>query len=112
MGFSINCGYDFNMIDSSTVIDDFTGGTPRASEWKAMRQALADRQRGLRLQLETETDPAQIASLERQIAAMEKQIETLQTEEVVAKFVEKSIEAALARAPGDLLVGEEDEDYK
>ena len=100
------------MIDSSTVIDDFTGGTPRASEWKAMREALADRQRGLRLQLETETDPAQTAAVERQIAAMEKQIETLQTEEVVAKFVEKSIEAALARAPGDLLTGEEDEDYK
>ena len=108
----INCGYDFSMIDPSIVIEDFTGGTPRASEWRAMRRALADRQRGLRLQLETETEPTQIAALERQIVAMEKQIETLQTEEVVAKFVEKSIEAALARAPGDLLVGEEDEDYE
>ena len=96
------------MIDPGTVIDEFTGGSPRASEWKAMRQALADRQRGLRLQRETETDPAQIAALDRQIAAMERQIETLQTEEVVAKFVEESIEAALARAPGDLL-GEDEE---
>ncbi len=100
------------MIDPNIVIDDFTGGSPRASEWKALRQALADRQRGLRLQLETETDPAQIIALDRQIAAMERQIETLQTEEVVAKFVEESIEAALARAPGDLLAGEEDEDYQ
>jgi len=100
------------MIDPNIVIDDFTGGSPRASEWKALRQALADRQRGLRLQLETETDPAQIIALDRQIAAMARQIETLQTEEVVAEFVEESIEAALARAPGDLLAGEEDEDYQ
>lgn len=97
------------MIDPNTVIDDFTGGSPRASEWKALRQALADRQRGLRLQLEAETDPAQIITLDRQIAGMERQIVTLQTEEVVAKFVEESIEAALARAPGDPLAEDEDQ---
>jgi len=97
------------MADPKSVIDDFTGGAPRAGEWRALRQALADRRRGLRRQREQETDAVQIAALDRQIAALERQIETLQTEEVVAKFVEESIEAALARAPGDLLAGEDDE---
>lgn len=94
------------MLDSNTVIDDFTGGAPRAGEWRALRQALADRGRGLRRQRESEKDAAQILALDKQIAALERQVATLQTEEVVAKFVEESIEAALAHAPSDLVSGE------
>ena len=97
------------MLDSNSVINDFTGGAPRAEEWRDLRQALVDRARGLRRQRDLETDPAQMLALDKQIAALDRQAATLQTEEVVAKFVEESIEAALARTPGDVLAGEDDE---
>ena len=95
------------MVDPNSVIETFTGGAPRAGEWRALRQALADRRHGLRRQRAAETDRTQILALDKQIAALDRQVETLQTEEVVAKFVEESIEAALARAPGDVMTGEE-----
>ncbi len=96
------------MLDPNAVIEDFTGGAPRAAEWRTLHQALTERGRGLRRQRAGEADPAQAAALDKQIAAVERQIATLQTEEVVAKFVEESIEAALARAPSDLREAEED----
>ena len=95
------------MIDPNSVIDDFTGDAPRAGEWRALRQALAERRRGLRRQREMETGPGLASALDKQISALDRQIETLQTEEVVSKFVEESIEAVLARAPGDLVADEE-----
>ena len=96
------------MLDPNSVIEEFTGGAPRAAEWRALHQALTERGRGLRRQRDGEADAAQIAALDKQLAALERQIATLQTEEVVAKFVEESIEAALARAPSDLTAIEED----
>ena len=87
--------------DPNDVIDEFTGGAPRASEWHALRAALVDRTRGLRRQQAGETDPAARAALETQIGALKRQIKTLETEEVVARFVEDSIKVILARAPSD-----------
>ena len=55
---------------------------------------------------EAEPDTAAQAVMDREIAALDRQVRTLETEEVVARFVEDSITASLARAPGDL--GEDD----
>jgi hypothetical protein len=93
--------------DPNDVIDEFTGGAPRASEWHTLRAALVDRVRGLRRQQEGETELAARAALETQISALKRQIKTLETEEVVARFVEDSIKVSLARAPLDL---EEDDE--
>ena len=87
------------------MVDEFLGDTPRAAEWRALRQALLDRRRGLRGQRAGEADPAAQAALDTQIAGLSRQIGTLQTEEVVARFVEDSVRASLARAPH---LGEED----
>ena len=92
-------------MDPNEVIDDFTGGAPRAAEWRAMREALADRLRALRKLREAEPDTAAQAMMDREMASLSRQVQTLETEEVVARFVEDSITASLARAPGDL--GEE-----
>jgi len=108
-GFPGESGYDFFMIDEDKVIDEFTGGAPRADEWRALHRALTDKKRGVLRERAVETDLQQIAALDKQVAALERQIAVLQTEEVVAEFVEKSLQAALARAPGDLL-SEDEED--
>lgn len=81
------------------MVDEFLGDTPRAAQWRALRQALVDRRRGLRGQKENEPDPAVRAALEAQIAGLTRQIGTLETEEVVARFVEDSVRVSLARAP-------------
>ena len=91
------------------VIDEFTGGGPRADEWRELRRALAGRQAGLSREREDTGDPVRRAALEKELAAIAKQMKTLETEEVVARFVEDSIKASLARAPdyGDEEDGEE-----
>ena len=91
--------------DTDQIVEEFLGDTPRAAEWRALRQALVDRRRGLRGQRETETDVAARAALDAQIAGLSRQIATLETEEVVARFVEDSVRASLARAPR---LGEDD----
>jgi len=91
--------------DTDQMVDEFLGDTPRAAEWRALHQALKDRRRGLRGQRAGETDPATQAALDAQIAGLTRQIGTLETEEVVARFVEDSVRASLARAPR---LGEED----
>ncbi len=90
------------MHDPNAVIDEFTGGAPRAAEWQAMRQALSDRLNALRRSRALETEAEAQGKLDREIAALTRQVQTLETEEVVARFVEDSITASLARAPGDL----------
>ena len=87
------------------MLEEFLGDTPRAAEWRALRQALRDRRRGLRGQRANEADPAAQAALDSQIAGLNRQIGTLETEEVVARFVEDSVRASLARAPR---LGEDD----
>ena len=91
--------------DTDQMVDEFLGDTPRAAEWRALRQALLDRRRGLRGQRGGEADPAAQAALDTQIAGLSRQIGTLETEEVVARFVEDSVRASLARAPH---LGEDD----
>jgi len=91
--------------DTDQMVDEFLGDTPRAAEWRALHQALKDRRRGLRGQRAGETDPATQAALDAQIAGLTRQIGTLETEEVVARFVEDSVRASLARASR---LGEED----
>ncbi len=85
--------------NADDVIDEFTGGGPRADEWREMRRALAGRQAGLSREREETEDPVRRTALEKEIAAIAKQLKTLETEEVVARFVEDSIKASLARAP-------------
>lgn len=85
--------------DTDQLLEEFLGDTPRAAEWRSLRQALKDRRRGLRGQRENESDPAVQAALAAQIAGLTRQIGTLETEEVVARFVEDSVRASLARSP-------------
>ena len=93
---------------SSDILEEFLGDTPRATEWRALRDALRERLRALVRSRDTETDLAAFAALETQIAALRKQVAALETEEVVAQFVEDSIKASLARAPAyGSLEGEE-----
>lgn len=94
---------------NSEVLDEFLGDTPRATEWRSLREALRERLRALLHSRDRETDPAALASLETQIASLRKQVAALETEEVVAQFVEDSIKASLARAPAyGSLEGEEE----
>ena len=75
------------------------GDTTRAAEWRALRDALRERLRALLRSRDTESDPSALTVLETQIASLRKQVAALETEEVVAQFVEDSIKASLARAP-------------
>ena len=94
---------------SSDILEEFLGDTPRATEWRALRDALRERLRALVRSRDLETDPAALAALETQIASLRKQVAALETEEVVAQFVEDSIKASLARAPAyGSLEGEEE----
>ena len=86
--------------DTDEVIDEFFAGSPRAAEWRALRQALGDRLRGLRRERDGETDPARRTALDAQVASLTKQVGTLETEEVVARFVEDSVKATLAPVCG------------
>ncbi len=86
-------------------MDEFFAGAPRAAEWRVLRQALGDRLKSLRKQREAETNSDLFAPLDTQIAALSRQVATLETEEVVARFVEDSVKATLARSVED----EEDE---
>ena len=83
----------------SDILEEFLGDTPRASEWRALREALRERLRALLRSRDREADPAGSAALEAQIAALRKQVAALETEEVVAQFVEDSVKASLSRAP-------------
>ena len=84
---------------SSDILEEFLGDTPRATEWRVLRQALRDRLKAMLHLRDLETEPAAREALEPQIAALRKQVAALETEEVVAQFVEDSIKASLARAP-------------
>ncbi len=84
---------------SSSILEEFLGDTPRATEWRELRVALRERLRAMLHSRETETEPLALLTLETQIAALRKQVAVLETEEVVAQFVEDSIKASLARAP-------------
>ena len=93
---------------SSDILEEFLGDTPRATEWRALRDALRERLRALIRSRDAETDAAASAALETQVSALRKQVAALETEEVVAQFVEDSIKASLARAPAfGSLEGEE-----
>ncbi len=94
---------------STGILDEFLGDTPRATEWRALRDALRERLRAMVRSRDAETDLAAFAAMETQIAALRKQVAALETEEVVAQFVEDSIKASLARAPAyGSLEGEEE----
>ena len=88
-------------MNTDKVIDDFFGEEPRAEVLREMRKALAGRLRALRRQREQETASAQHDALDKDIAALARQVATLETEEVVARFVEDSVKATLAHAPED-----------
>jgi hypothetical protein len=89
----------YSETDNGDILDEFLGDTTRASEWRALREALRGRLRAMLRARDTETDPAALPALETQIAALRKQVAALETEEVVAKFVEDSIKVSLARTP-------------
>ena len=84
-------------IEADPIIDEFFGDNPRAAEWRALREALMDRVRGLRRQRDSETDPIQAGKVSKQIADLSRQVATLETEEAISQFVEDSIKVSLAR---------------
>ncbi len=90
------------MQDTEQVIQEFLGENPRAAEWRAMRQALAERLTALRRQRREEesagAEAARLRSLDVQVAALERQVAALETEEAVSQFVEDSIKVTLARS--------------
>ena len=85
--------------NQNDILEEFLGDTPRATEWRELRGALRERLKAMVRSRDTEADPAALSALETQIAALRKQVAVLETEEVVAQFVEDSIKASLARAP-------------
>ncbi len=91
--------------DKDSIIEEFLGDTPRAAQWRALRQSLAERLGGLRRArlLEAQTDPAseKLTRLDKEIASLERQVAALETEEVVAEFVENSLHVTLARSAAD-----------
>lgn len=89
------------------LLAEFLGDTPRAAEWRSLRKALRERLNALLESREREVDAATHSALEVQITALRKQVAALETEEVVAQFVEDSVKASLARAP--LFSDEEEE---
>ena len=96
--------------DTERIIGEFLGEHPRASEWRALRQALEDRLLGLRRQRQRAADegaaPERLAALDTQVAALDRQVATLETEEAVAQFVEDSIKFTVAQ--NDLEAGLEE----
>ena len=100
-----------SLHDTERVIEEFLGENPRASEWRALRQALTERLTGLRRQRQQavgnpQTDPVRLAALDAQISALDRQVAALETEEAVAQFVEDSIKVTLARSQADTGEGE------
>lgn len=94
------------MYDTERVIQDFLGDNPRATQWRALRRALAERLTALRHQRREAAEAGEPASrlqaLDSQVAALARQVAALETEEAVSQFVEDSIKVALARsAPED-----------
>ncbi len=91
--------------DTQSVIDEFLGDTPRAAQWRGLRQSLAERLGGLRrarqLEAQTDTNSEKLKGMDTQIAALERQVAALETEEVVAEFVENSLHVTLARSALD-----------
>lgn len=93
--------------DNDRVIEEFLGDTPRATQWRTLRRSLAERLRGLRQArlLEAQAEPGPDSEtggrLDKEIAALERQVAALETEEVVAEFVENSLHASLARSAHD-----------
>ncbi len=91
--------------DEDSVIEEFLGDTPRAAQWRALRQSLAERLRGLRatrlLEAQTHAEGEKLTRLDKEIAALERQVAALETEEVVAEFVENSLHVTLARSAAD-----------
>lgn len=94
---------------SNDILEEFLGDTPRATEWRELREALRGRLKAMLRSRDTETDPAALQALETQIASLRKQVAVLETEEVVAQFVEDSIKASLARAPAYGSLDEDEE---
>ncbi len=90
------------MHDTDQVIQDFLGDDPRASQWRALRQALGDRRAALRRQRRQEAQAdapdARLHTLDAQIASLDRQVAALATEEAISQFVEDSIKVTLARS--------------
>jgi LmbE family N-acetylglucosaminyl deacetylase len=93
------------LYETDQVIEDFLGDSPRATEWRAMHQALSDRLKARRQQREEEAaagaDVPRLHALDLQIASLERQVTALKTEEAVTQFVEDSIKVTLAKAQPD-----------
>lgn len=91
-----------SMHDTEQVIQDFLGDNPRATQWRALRQALAERLTALRRQrreeAQSDAPASRLQTLDSQIAALDRQVAALETEEAVSQFVEDSIKVTLARS--------------
>lgn len=84
-------------IDVDEVIDEFMEDAPRAREWRAMREALQERLKSLRLEIKAATDIETVIALQRRVSQTQEQIAALKQEEVVSQFVEDSLRVSLAR---------------
>jgi hypothetical protein len=91
--------------ETERAIEDFLGDSPRAAQWRALRQALSERlaaQRREYLQkAESGAEPGRLRSLKAQIASMERQLTALETEDAVSQFVEDSIKVTVARSEAE-----------
>jgi len=84
-------------IDVDEVIDEFMEDTPRAREWRAMREALEERLKSLKLEIQGAHDIDVVVALQRRVSQVREQIAALKQEEVVSQFVEDSLRVSLAR---------------
>jgi hypothetical protein len=92
--------------DQDEIIEDFLGDSPRAAQWRLLRESLLDRLNAFLKQRDDTTDAEALAGLHKQIATIRKQVAALEVEEVATQFVEDSIKVILAKPRAE----EEDEE--
>lgn len=75
------------------IVRDFLGDQASASELKEMREALEERLRRLRVELEA--DPGRHDELRQRMQQVQRQIHALAEEEAISGFVEDTVRASV-----------------
>ncbi len=92
-------GYDDDVPDEETVLDEFLGENPRARDLRLMRSALEQRRAMFTRDKARGRDEREQAAMSVKIAELDKQIAALRQEEEITSFVESSVRVTLQSVP-------------